>query len=200
MRRFDGLVRGLQKVAQMQQRGTFPTVGLQATYATGNQFTEFFKNWNAVLVVDVPLFESGLTRSRTRQARHEVARAEQNRELVREHLQLAKKTSLLRLRELEKKIMLGQEALLTAQENFEQNKINYTEGTVLNTDVLEAQLLLNDAKVTLNNSLYDYISFQAEFAKHVGRLDEFLATVVGVPGRQPLPAPAPHTMIRKDHP
>jgi len=188
VRRFDGLIRGLNGRKKVEARGTLPTISLQASYDTGNSFKEHYPSWSSVLVVDVPLFEGGLARSRTRQAQHEIERTVQTRELVRDNLQLAKTTSLLHLRELEKKIVLAQEALRTAQENLDQNTVNYREGTVLNTDVLEAQLLLNDAKVTLNNALFDYVTYQAEYARHVGQLDRFLHVVVdGASTTRPIP-------------
>ncbi|NLI78044.1 MAG: TolC family protein [Candidatus Riflebacteria bacterium] len=187
LRRFEGLIRGLDRKKRVERAGTLPTVGLQANWSTGNAYTEFYENWNAVVVVDLPLFEGGLARSRAQQAQHEIDRAVQGRELVRESLQLARQTSLLRLHEMEKKIALSEEAVKTARENLDQNELNYKEGTVLNTDVLEAQLLLNDAKVSLNNALFDYISWQAEHAKHVGRLGEFLRAVLG-PAADSLPS------------
>lgn len=187
LRRFDGLLRGLDRKKRVERAGTLPTVGLQADWSTGNAYTEFYESWNAVVVVDLPLFEGGLARSRTQQVQHEIDRAVQGRELVRENLQLARQTSLLRLHEMEKKIALSEEAVKTARENLDQNELNYKEGTVLNTDVLEAQLLLNDAKVSLNNALFDYISWQAEHAKHVGRLGEFLRAVLG-PAADSLPS------------
>ncbi|HNV69229.1 MAG TPA: TolC family protein, partial [Candidatus Ozemobacteraceae bacterium] len=180
IQRVDALLRLLRNRHFIEKRGQYPIVSLQATYETGNQFTEHQKNWNAVVVLDFPIFDSGATKARASQVHHEIARTTHQRSLVEQGVELAVKTSFLRVQELEKKIGLAMQALQTAQENLDQNRINYREGAALNTDVLNAELLLRNAKVAYSNAFFDYLYQQTALHKHLGRLSEYLRTVLGV--------------------
>ncbi len=180
IQRVDALLRLLKNRHFIEKRGQYPIVSLQATYETGNQFTEHQKNWNAVVVLDFPVFDSGATRARARQVQHEIAKTSHARAQVEQSLDLAVQTSFLRVQELEKKIGLAMQTLQTAQENLDQNRINYREGTALNTDVLNAELLLRNAKVAYSNAFFDYIFQQTALYKNLGRLPDFLQTILGI--------------------
>ncbi|MBF0406088.1 MAG: TolC family protein [Candidatus Riflebacteria bacterium] len=178
--RLDCIVSMLKKKLALEKKGKLPALGFQAIYSTGNEFNDSFKNWNAMLVLEIPVFDGGTVKARKNQAEEELEKTKCDRENVVRQLNLMARTSYLKAKDIEKKIGLAKEALQVAQENLDQNVINFKEGTVINTDVLSAQLLLNNAKVKYNEAVFDYLQHLTDYFKNTGNIKGFLSEILDV--------------------
>jgi len=168
----------LRKRVLAEQRGRLPSIVLQAKWDSGSSFKTNFPNWNAAVAIDLPVFDGGISRAKAEQARRELEKTNLLREQISRQLGLAAQTSYLKVQEIARKIGLAIEALKTAHENLEQNRINYQAGTVLNTDVLNAQLLYSDARIRVNNAVYEYLENLAAYYRHTGHIAEYLSKVL----------------------
>jgi len=176
----------------IEKRGKLPMVGLQYTYSTGNQFLEKFKNWNAVVVLEVPVFDSGLSRARKEQAKAGLEQLQYLRAAARQKFSLAIQQSARKVQEMQEKFVLAQQIDRTATENYANLQNQFKEGAVINTDVLSAQLTLTSAKLGLTNAYYDYIAYLADHFRCLGNIDEFLQLVERA-RKNVLPAPSENT-------
>jgi len=176
----------------IEKRGKLPMVGLQYTYSTGNQFLEKFKNWNAVVVLEVPVFDSGLSRARKEQAKAGLEQLQYLRAAARQKFSLAIQQSARKVQEMQEKFVLAQQIDRTATENYANLQNQFKEGAVINTDVLSAQLTLTSAKLGLTNAYYDYIAYLADHFRNLGNIDEFLQLVERA-RKNVLPAPSENT-------
>jgi outer membrane protein len=179
IQKIDRLIQAQEQMLVVEKKMRLPTIGLQASYDTGNQFNDNFKSWNAVVLVDLPVYDSGQQGARIRANQAEINKAGHQRDQALRGLQLVTRQNALKIRELEQKLDLGREALKAATENLEQNRINYRQGTCINTDVLQAHLLLNSARLNFNNAFYEYLVHQAGLYKNIGRLETFVQKSTG---------------------
>ncbi len=177
IRQMKALVEMQGKRKEIERRGNLPAVNLQGQWVSGSQFNEKQKNWSATVVLDVPVFDSGQTRARTRQAQQDMKKTEN---LMRDRIQRLRldiRNAFQKKVEMQEMLQVVDETLAASQENFDQISEFYKAGSVLNTDVLEAQFALNNARLNRSNTSFDLLAFEAELLKLAGRLDRFLAAV-----------------------
>ncbi len=177
MEKLSHLIKAGENRYSLEKRGNLPMIGMQYTYSTGNQFLEDFKNWNAIVVLEVPVFDSGLSRARKEQAKADLERMQYLRDTARQKFSLAIQKSARNVQEMQEKFVIAQQIERTAVENYANLQNQFKEGAVINTDVLSAQLTLTNARLGLTNAYYDYVAYLADHFRSLGNIDEFLQLV-----------------------
>ena len=175
--KLNHLIKAGEDGFQIARKNNLPIVGLQWNWSTGNQFLEDFKSWNATVVLDFPFFDSGFTKAQRQQAASRLEQLKNLRDDARQKFDLAIRKSARKVREMQEKFALARQIEETAQENFTNLQVQYKEGGVMNTDVLEAQLALANARIGVNNAYYDYVAFLADHYRSLGKIDEFVELV-----------------------
>ena len=131
-------------------------------------------NWGVGVSVNFNVFDSGVTLSKIHGAQADLAKAEETYRDTVDAVNLDVRSNYLGLREAEKRIHTTQTAVEQAEEDYRIAKLRYMNGVGTNTDVLDAQVALTDAKTNYLQALYDYKTCMTD-----------LETAIGVPMQFP---------------
>jgi len=125
-------------------------------------------NWLVALTTSWNVFDSGLNKSKVKQAQYSVDTALEQARQKRDAILLEVRQYYLSMQEAEKRISTSQVAVNQAQENLRIAEVRYSAGVGTNLDVLDAVLSLNQAKTNYIQALYDYNTSKAQLDKAMG--------------------------------
>lgn len=146
-------------------------------------------NWTVGVGVELNVFDTGVTLSKIHGAEADLKKAEETYRDTVDSVNLDVRTNYLGLREAEKRINTTKLAVEQADEDYRIAQLRYMSGVGTNTDVLDAQVALTQAKTNYTQALYDYNTSKTD-----------LETSIGVPMANPLKvtvAPAAETKEAK---
>lgn len=143
-----------QDVAQ-RQRELLPTVRGDATYGGSASELPLAETWRVGAVVDVPIFDGGLTWSRIGEARANlhVLRFEEQR--LRQQIALEVRRALLDVARAEEAIRVTERAAAQARENLELAEGRYQTGVGNVIELVDAQAARAGADADRVRALYD---------------------------------------------
>ena len=113
-------------------------------------------NWGVSLGVNMNVFDSGVTKSNVAKAKANLMVAKESYRQDTDNVELDVRNCYNTLREAEKRISTTQVAVAKAEEDYHIAQVRYEAGVGTNTDVLDAQVALHQARNNFNTSLYDY--------------------------------------------
>ncbi len=112
--------------------------------------------WSAGFAVAMNVFDSGVTKSKVASAKADLMSAKESYRQDTDNVELDVRNCYNTLRESEKRISTTQVAVAKAEEDYHIAQVRYEAGVGTNTDVLDAQVALHQARNNFNTSLYDY--------------------------------------------
>ncbi|TJZ53705.1 TolC family protein [Sphingobacterium olei] len=154
-----------------------PTIGLSANgiAAFGKQIN--FGNGNnnlqafvGLVSVNVPIFDWGGRKQKVKEQQFKTDAQRLELEETKELLGLEVKNAWLQLRQSVKRIELMERSLQQAMENLRLNQDRFNAGTVLGEDVLEAQVLWQQANSNLIDAKVEYRVNEVILKKAMGEL------------------------------
>jgi len=113
-------------------------------------------NWGAGFGVSMNVFDSGVTKSNVSAAKANLMSAKESYRQDTDNVELDVRNCYNTMREAEKRISTTQVAVAKAEEDYHIAQVRYESGVGTNTDVLDAQVALHQARNNYNSSLYDY--------------------------------------------
>ena len=113
-------------------------------------------NWGVGVGLDMNVFDSGVTKSKVAAAKANLMTAKESYRQDTDNVELDVRNCYNTLREAEKRISTTQVAVAKAEEDYHIAQVRYEAGVGTNTDVLDAQVALHQARNNFNTSLYDY--------------------------------------------
>ena len=113
-------------------------------------------NWGVGVDVNMNVFDSGVTKSNVARAKANLMVAKESYRQDTDNVELDVRNCYNTLREAEKRISTTQVAVAKAEEDYHIAQVRYEAGVGTNTDVLDAQVALHQARNNFNTSLYDY--------------------------------------------
>lgn len=158
---------GALKVARS---GHMPQVSASASqnWSDNNWPGDENGKWAVGVGVSMNIFDTGVTMSRIHGAEANLAKAEENYRDTKDAVMLDVRSNYLDLREAEKRIATTKVAVEKAEEDFHIAQVRYMAGVGTNTDVLDAQVALTDAKNNYIQSLYDYNTSKTALESAIG--------------------------------
>ena len=168
--------KGALKVARA---GHMPQVSASASQAwsDSNWPGDENGNWGVGVNVSLNVFDTGVTLSKIHGAEADLKKAEETYRDTVDSVNLDVRSNYLGLREAEKRINTTKLAVEQADEDYRIAQLRYMSGVGTNTDVLDAQVALTQAKTNYTQALYDYNTSKTD-----------LETSIGVPMTNPLAA------------
>ncbi len=124
------------------------------------------------------IFDTGVTNSKIHGAEADLAKAHENYRDTVDAVNLDVRTNYLGLREAEKRIDTTHLAVSQAEEDYRIAQLRYMNGVGTNTDVLDAQVALTDAKTNYLQALYDYNTCKTDLETAIGVPMQFPAKIV----------------------
>ena len=135
-------------------------------------------NWGVGVQVTMNIFDSGVTVSRIHGAEAELAKAYESYRDTVDLVNLDVRTNYLSMREAEKRIDTTKLAVSQAEEDYRIAQLRYMNGVGTNTDVLDAQVALTDAKTNYLQAMYDYNTCKTNLETAIGVPMQFPTKVV----------------------
>lgn len=167
-------IKSQQQAARAETRAAkaalVPTIAAFATYQrTEGQGFAFPKNaffaggslsWS---------FDWGQQYYKIDAAKAKVRRAELDEKQLRDGIFLQVKQAFLALRTARQQLTIARAAVKQAEEAYRLEKIKYEKGAATTTDMLDAQLALNRARLSENNALHGWHIARSELDRATGR-------------------------------
>lgn len=159
--------------------GHMPQVAASATqqWSDSNWPGDENGKWGVGVNVSLNVFDTGVTLSKIHGAEADLKKAEETYRDTVNAVNLDVRSNYLGLREAEKRISTTKLAVEQADEDYRIAQLRYMSGVGTNTDVLDAQVALTQAKTNYTQALYDYNTSKTA-----------LETSIGVPMENPVTA------------
>jgi outer membrane protein TolC len=165
--------------------GHMPQVSADASQSWGSSHNNWpgddKSRWGVGLNVSLNIFDSGVTTSKIHGAEADLAKAHENYRDTVDAVNLDVRTNYLNLREAEKRIDTTKLAVSQAEEDYRIAQLRYMNGVGTNTDVLDAQVALTDAKTNYLQALYDYNTSKTDLETSIGVPMQFPTKVTVAP-------------------
>ncbi len=124
--------------------------------------------WGVGVSVSMNVFDSGVTWSKINGAKADLAVAEETYRDTVDAVNLDVRNCYLNLREAEKRIGTTETAVSQAEEDYRIAQVRYMAGVGTNTDVLDAQVALTQAKTNYLQAMYDYNTSKTDLENAMG--------------------------------
>ena len=125
-------------------------------------------NWGVGVSVSMNVFDTGVTLSKIHGAEADLKKAEETYRNTVDSVNLDVRSNYLGLREAEKRISTTKLAVEQADEDYRIAQLRYMSGVGTNTDVLDAQVALTQAKTNYTKALYDYNTSKTALETSIG--------------------------------
>ena len=138
-------------------------------------------NWGVGVTVSMNIFDSGVTVSKIHGAEADLAKAHETYRDTVDAVNIDVRTNYLSMREAEKRIDTTKLSVSQAEEDYRIAQLRYMNGVGTNTDVLDAQVALTDAKTNYLQAMYDYNTCKTNLETAIGVPMQFPTKVVVEP-------------------
>ena len=150
-----------------------PKVDAVANYnyrsnSLGNMISGSHKNWNAGILLNIPIFEGFSTKAKVDEAKARYAQAVLDKENVGDQIAVDIRQACLNLRESQAVIDSQKDHIEEAREALKISEISYDNGVGTNLDVLDAQVSLSQVQTNLASGIYDYLMAEASLRRSMG--------------------------------
>lgn len=135
-------------------------------------------NWVVGVSVNMNIFDSGVTVSKIHGAEADLAKAHESYRDTVDLVNLDVRSNYLNMREAEKRIDTTKLAVSQAEEDYRIAQLRYMNGVGTNTDVLDAQVALTDAKTNYLQAMYDYNTCKTNLETAIGVPMQFPTRIV----------------------
>jgi outer membrane protein len=160
---------------KISKSGYFPTVSLSGNY---NRLSEEpglngdMKNerWTVQALATFTLWNWGNTAFKVGENKVKVTQAEDSKNQLIESITLEVKNDYLNLLVAEKNLKVAETAIEQAEENLRMNEERYKYQVATQTDVLDAVVLLAQARVNFYGALSDFNVAKAQLERSMGRM------------------------------
>ncbi len=163
-------VKAYKGALKIAKAGHMPQVSASATqqWSDKNWPGDENGNWGVGVNVSMNIFDSGVTLSKIHGAEADLKKAEETYRDTVDVVNLDVRTNYLSLREAEKRIKTTELAVEQADEDYRIAQLRYMNGVGTNTDVLDAQVALTQAKTNYTQALYDYNTSKTNLETSIG--------------------------------
>lgn len=164
-----------RETVKIARSGLFPTISLSGNYFKNSN--EFYLNgdlnsdkWNINALATFTLWEWGKTYYRVGESKVRVSQAEDAKVQLKDTITLEVKDDYLNMLVAEKNINVAQKSIEQAEENLRLNEERYKYQVATATDVLDAVVLLAQARVNYYSGLGDFNIAKARLERAMGRM------------------------------
>lgn len=165
----------LGKTLQMQKFEYLPTLALSGLYqftSMNNDFKFSTYQWNPYSMVGVslsiPIFSGGARKQKIAQTRVSIEQIALQRDDLNKNLQLAVKQYTDNMNTSVKQFSASQQAVKQAERGHIIAQKRYENGMATLLELNDADLALTQARLTFNQSIYDYMVSKSELEKTLG--------------------------------
>jgi outer membrane protein TolC len=162
-----------KKLVSMARSDYLPNVVLVGNYnykrPNREYESEFYESWDISLVAQFNIFDWGNTHYKIANSKHQYMQMEEGKELLKNGIILEVTQACLGLEEAKKRFAATKESVQQAEENYRVTNEKFKQGMVTNTDLLDANTMLTQAKINHITALADYKTAHAKLDKVVAK-------------------------------
>jgi outer membrane protein len=160
---------------KVAKSGFFPTISLAGNYARVSDSAGLNSDitndrWTIQALATLTLFDWGNTAYKVGENKVKVNQAEDSKTQLIESITLEVKDDYLNLLVAEKNINVAEKSIEQAEENLRMNEERYKYQVATQTDVLDAVVLLAQARVNYYGALSDFNVAKAQLERAMGRM------------------------------
>ncbi|MDD5454393.1 MAG: TolC family protein [Candidatus Ratteibacteria bacterium] len=160
VKEMESKIKVSQSGASIARSSFFPQVSLIGNWdrVKGAELPidEWKESWSAIVSVEMDIWDWGENFNEVRKANAQLEQAKSGFALLKNGVELEVRQSYFNLLSAKEKIKVRDEAAREADKNFKNTSLQFKEGLSTNADVLDAQVLLSQAKANYYQSLYEY--------------------------------------------
>ncbi len=167
-------VKAAEAGVRVAKSGLYPHVYLVGDYYMSNPNQRIFplenkfkSGWDVGVALSYDLWNWNRAGDQTRQARAQLAQAENGEAQLRDAVTLEVSQNYFAVEQQKLAIQLAAEGVAQAEENYRVTRDRFRAGLALNSDLLDAEVALLEAKITLSQSMADYEVLLAKLQKSV---------------------------------
>ncbi len=166
----DYSIKVAQESVKIAKAGKLPTVAASAgkNWADTTFPGTDDSGWSVGLTATWTPFDSGVTNAGIKKSNSEVEKSLQTAKQTKDSIQLEVRQAYLNMVEAEKRISTSKVTVAQAEEDFKISQVRYSAGVGTNTDVIDAQVSLTQAKNNYIQAMYDFNTSKANLTKAMG--------------------------------
>jgi outer membrane protein len=171
----DANIKIAQAGVKLANSGWYPKVAVVANYYYSNPNTrimpmeeKFNSTWDVSIGLQFNIWNWLATSQEARQARAQLSQAEDARALLRDGITLEVTQNRFELQLDREKILLAEEGVKQAEENHRMTRERFQAGLTTNSELLDAETALLQAKVSRTQAQIDYEIARAKLKKSLG--------------------------------
>jgi outer membrane protein len=130
---------------------------------------EWETDWNLTFLVNIPIFDGFLTRSRVQQARSDLKQLEVAEKQIEDLIKLEISQAISDLNLAKENILSQEENVKQAKESLRIAKVQYQQGMITNLEEMDTELALTIAETNYLQALADYLIAKAKYEKAIGK-------------------------------
>jgi outer membrane protein TolC len=162
-------IQGHEQEISLAQTDYYPSVFVRGSYNwEDSRVFPGNKNWNVGVGLSLPLFQGGATQASVDQAKSRTEAVRATEEALRQRLQVAVRTTLTTLDDTRSRVRSAAEIVRLAEESEKVASLKYRTGKGTNLDVLDAEVILTNARINYIQVLTDYAVAVAELNFNLG--------------------------------
>lgn len=129
---------------------------------------EWQTDWNITFLVNIPLFDGFLARSKVRQAKSDLKKLEIVEGEAKDLIKLEISQAISDLNLAKENILSQQENVKQAKESLRIAQVQYQQGIITNLEQMDTELALTIAETNYLQALTDYLIAKAKYEKAIG--------------------------------
>lgn len=177
LKSMDYRIKASENGVTIAQSGWFPQIYLQGNYnyARPNQrvfpsVNQFKDTWDVSLSVSFDIWNWGQTISQTSQAETQLEQTKDTYKIIKDNIMLEVTQNYLTIIQSKEKMVVSENSVKQAEENYRITNEKFKNGLVLNSELLDAEVALLQARTNYLQSLVDYEIAKARLEKSSGEL------------------------------
>ncbi len=159
----------------LARSGWYPQIALVGNYTYSNsnqrifpQTQKFSDSWDVSLSLSFDLWNWGTTAYQTDQAQSQLAQAYDAMGQLKDGITLEVTQNYLNQKQSIERIAVAKKGVQQAEENYRITDEKFKKGLALNSDMLDAEVALLQARINYTQSLVDYELAEARLEKAIG--------------------------------
>jgi len=130
---------------------------------------EWETDWNLTFLVNIPIFDGFLTRSKVRQARSDLKQIDIAEKQIQDFIKLEISQAISDLNLAKENILSQEENVKQANESLRIAKVQYQKGMLTNLELMDTEFALTVAETNYLQALSDYLVAKAKYEKAIGK-------------------------------
>ena len=129
---------------------------------------KFVGTWDVSVSMSLNLWNWGATIDKTDQAKAQFEQAKDSFKIIKDRVTLEVTQNFLNVQKSKEKMAVAKQSVSQAEENYRITDEKFKNGLALNSDLLDAEVALLQAKTNYIQSIVDYELAQAQLKKSIG--------------------------------